>query len=61
MKAGGWWYGPRKGFGVQLKGSKGVHAVFDPANGVPYMADALRFEQVLEGLFLAALHGGKPV
>lgn len=51
----GWWYGPRPGFGVGLQGSKGVHAVIDPLTGVPYMQDALRFEQEVEVALARAL------
>lgn len=54
---GGWWYGPRPGFGMWLKGSKGAHAIFDPASGVPYAQDALRFEQQLLAALAAALRG----
>jgi hypothetical protein len=57
LASGGWWYGPRKGFGIQLKGSKGVHAIVDPATGVPYMQDALRFEHVFDTLLTKKLLG----
>lgn len=53
---GTWWYGPRPGFGLQLKGSKGVHAIFDQ-RGVGYEVDALRFETVFAEMLTRALHG----
>lgn len=53
---GRWWYGPRPGRGLQLKGSKGVHAIFD-GKGVPYEPDALRFETVFASMFARALLG----
>jgi hypothetical protein len=55
-QGGGWWFGPRPGKGLHLKGSKGVHALFD-ARGVPYEADALRFETVFANMLNRALHG----
>lgn len=53
----GWWYGPRPGYGIHLLGAQGAHAVFDAATGLPYTADALRFEEVFAGLLGKALSG----
>lgn len=44
---GGWWYGPRAGSGILLKGSRPGHFLFSAA-GVAYDEDALRFEAALE-------------
>lgn len=57
-KTGGWWYGPRPGFGLHLLGSKGVHALFDAGTGVPYENDALLFEDTFAAHFTRALRGG---
>jgi hypothetical protein len=51
-----WWYGPRRGAGIHLKGSKGVNALYD-GRGVPYEADALRFESVFANMLTRALRG----
>lgn len=56
-KDGGWWYGPHPGFGLHLLGSQGGHFLFDAATGVPYHADALRFEEEFGQHFLRALAG----
>jgi hypothetical protein len=55
--AGGWWFGPRPGFGLHLLGSKGTHALFDEATGLPYQEDAMKFEDTFGAHFTRALRG----
>ena len=50
----GWWFGPRAGRGLQLRGSKGWNAIFDK-QGIAYQADAIRLERVFAELLTQAL------
>lgn len=54
-KGRAWWYGT-KTRGLKLFGSKGVHALYN-TQGVPYEADAMRFETHFAKLLERALRG----
>lgn len=53
---GSWWFGPKRGRGLHLKGSQGAHAIFDK-QAVMYGDDAMRFEKVFAQLLSQALGG----
>lgn len=57
-KEGGvWWYGKERGKGLMLRGTRGIHALFDPSRRLPYTANALRFQSIFFGMLAEALNG----
>lgn len=55
LPSGGWWYGRSPNDALHLKGTRGVHALYDPDTLMRYDEDYVRFTRVFHTYFVRAL------